>query len=132
MSNKEFSFGQVTFAKTHNEEFYKTLRKRVLDHFKTTGESRHANTKMVLKTIALCAIYFVPFGFLFTVESSFISMLLWILMGFGMAGLGLSVMHDANHGAYSKREWINKYLGHIIIFLGGNDVTWRIQHGGHK
>jgi linoleoyl-CoA desaturase len=128
MSNKDFSFGQVTFAKTHNEEFYKTLRKRVLDHFKSSGKSRHANANMVFKTITMCALYFVPFAFLFVVESTWISMLLWITMGVGMAGCGLSVMHDANHGAYSKRQWINKYLGHIIIFLGGNDTTWRIQH----
>ena len=31
----------------------------------------------------------------------------WILMGLGMAGIGMSVMHDANHGSYSKKKSIN-------------------------
>lgn len=76
----------------------------------------------------MCSIYFIPFVGLFLIENTLLSMLMWIIMGIGMAGIGLSVMHDANHGAYSKREWINKSLGYIIIFLGGNDVNWRIQH----
>ena len=33
----------------------------------------------------------------------------WAFMGFGMAGIGLSVMHDGNHNAYSKNSLINKY-----------------------
>ena len=32
----------------------------------------------------------------------------WTFMGFGMAGIGLSVMHDGNHNAYSKNPLINK------------------------
>jgi linoleoyl-CoA desaturase len=61
-------------------------------------------------------------------ENPWFIMGLWITMGFGMAGLGLSVMHDANHGAYSSKEKVNKFVGYILFFLGGSDVNWRIQH----
>ena len=128
MTKKDLTLPKVTFSKTHNDEFYKTLRKRVLEHFKTSGQSRFANSSMVLKTIAMCSMYFIPFALLFVVENIWITIGLWALMGLGMAGLGLSVMHDANHGAYSKKNWVNKLLGSVIIFLGGNDVNWRIQH----
>jgi len=50
------------------------------------------------------------------------------LMGFGMAGIGLSIMHDANHGAYSKNQTVNKIFGYCLNIVGGFDVNWRIQH----
>jgi len=53
---------------------------------------------------------------------------LWILMGIGMTGIGCSIMHDSNHDSYSANKGLNKYLGKIIIFVGGYDVTWRLQH----
>ena len=37
-----------------------------------------------------------------------------------MAGIGMSVMHDANHGAYSKNKNINNFFGFFITFLGGS------------
>jgi linoleoyl-CoA desaturase len=119
----------VTFAKTHNEEFHKVLRKRVGDYFKTKNISRHANAAMVFKTIAMLAFYLTPLCFLLTIEmSTWMVLLMWTIMGFGMAGVGLSVMHDANHGAYSKNEKVNKIIGSVIMILGGNDVNWKIQH----
>lgn len=84
---------------------------------------------MVLKTIFMIALYLVPFILILTVFSNpWIVLGMWMLMGFGMAGVGLSIMHDANHGAYSKREWVNKSLGYLINAVGGSDVNWRIQH----
>jgi len=53
---------------------------------------------------------------------------MWSLMGFGMAGIGLSIMHDANHGAYSKNQTVNKIFGYCLNIVGGFDVNWRIQH----
>jgi linoleoyl-CoA desaturase len=53
---------------------------------------------------------------------------MWLVMGFGMAGIGLAVMHDANHGVYSKNKRINRLLGYSLDLVGGNSSNWRIQH----
>jgi len=53
---------------------------------------------------------------------------MWTLMGFGMSGIGLSVMHDANHGAYSANQTVNRMVSLVINFIGGYHVNWRIQH----
>jgi len=53
---------------------------------------------------------------------------LWVLMGLGMAGIGLSIMHDANHGAYSKNPTVNRMMGYLILLVGGDDNNWKIQH----
>jgi linoleoyl-CoA desaturase len=49
-------------------------------------------------------------------------------MGFGMAGIGLAIMHDANHGSYSKNAKVNKIMGYLINFVGGSATNWKIQH----
>lgn len=122
-------FSQVKFTKTHNEDFYKVLRKRVNQYFKENNVSRFANANMVVKTVFMISLYFVPFVLLLTVvESTWLTMLMWILMGFGMSGIGLSIMHDANHNAYSKNLFVNKWLGRLINIVGGSDINWRIQH----
>jgi linoleoyl-CoA desaturase len=119
----------ITFSKNHNVEFYKTLQHRVREYFKENNKSRYADLNMVLKTIFMISLYIVPFLLLIlSIENVGWIFLMWVLMGFGMAGIGLSVMHDANHGAYSKNKGVNKMLGFVINLLGGNDVNWRIQH----
>ena len=43
--------------------------------------------------------------------------------GVGMAGVGLSVMHDANHGAYSKSPLVNNIIGKVLVLLGETTRT---------
>ena len=45
-----------------------------------------------------------------------------------MAGVGMSVMHDGNHNAYSKNMTVNKWIGYFLNIVGGYDLNWRIQH----
>ena len=54
--------------------------------------------------------------------------LMWVIMAGGMSGIGLSIMHDANHGSYSKNKTVNQVLSYLINFVGGNVANWRIQH----
>ena len=119
----------VKFAKDHNEVFYKVLQKRVNDYFKNSNIARHGNVQMFFKSIVMISLYVVPyFLMLMYFQNAFMIFLMWIMMGIGMAGIGLSIMHDANHGAYSKNQTVNKVVGYIITLVGGHDVNWRIQH----
>lgn len=123
------SLQKITFSGSRNQDFYKELRARVNTYFRENDISRYANTNMIFKTIFMLLLYLVPFVLMMTLfESTWAVMLMWILMGFGLAGIGLSIMHDANHSAYSRHSWVNKWLGHLMLLLGGSDVNWRIQH----
>ena len=122
-------YAPIQFSKEHNSEFYKTLRSRVNSYFKDNNISKTANAAMVFKTIALLALFLTPYGFLYMQELPLFAYYgLWVVMGFGMAGVGLSVMHDANHGAYSRKEWVNVLVSNVMILLGGSARNWRIQH----
>jgi linoleoyl-CoA desaturase len=37
-------------------------------------------------------------------------------------------MHDGNHGAYSNKSWVNKFMGGSIYILAGNVYNWQVQH----
>ena len=53
---------------------------------------------------------------------------MWLIMGVGVAGVGLSVMHDANHGSYTSSTKLNGIIGNAIALIGGHSTNWKIQH----
>ena len=120
----------IKFNIKSRPEFFKELHKRVNQHFKDNNISKHANFRMVFKTIFMICLYFVPFILMLTgvVSSLWPVLFMWVLMGFGMSGIGLSVMHDSIHGAYSKNKRVNATLGYLISFIGGFKENWRLQH----
>lgn len=123
------STATIRFAKGAGGDFYHTLRARVSAYFEENNISRHANFQMVVKTVFMTSLYFVPFIISLTiVESQAVFFALWLLMGIGMAGIGLSVMHDANHGAYSGNKTVNTLLGYLLNVVGGCAAYWKVQH----
>jgi linoleoyl-CoA desaturase len=85
---------------------------------------------MVIKTIFMLALFFVPLAFLSSgmISSTWAVFALYICSGLGMAGVGMGVMHDAIHGSYSKNPRINRFLGYIMNLIGANANVWKIQH----
>jgi linoleoyl-CoA desaturase len=120
----------LKYSQKKDREFAATLNKRVRSYFKENNISRHANFNMKIKTVFMISLYFIPMGFLLSgsIQSVGLVGLMYLIMGLGTAGIGLSIMHDANHGAYSKNQNVNRILGKIIIFIGGFASTWKIQH----
>lgn len=121
--------GQVKFVDKDKSLFFATVKKRVDEYFKENNLSKNANTTMVIKTVVLLSSYFFPFLLIVTLQPPFlVGTLLWLLMGFGLAGIGMSIMHDANHGAYSQNKFINKMMGHTLNLVGGSVFNWKLQH----
>lgn len=84
---------------------------------------------MVIKTILLLSGYLGSFAILLVTKPIIgYALLLWSFMGFCLAGIGMSIMHDANHGAYSKNKNVNYWLGHTLNLLGGSVFNWKLQH----
>lgn len=84
---------------------------------------------MLIKTLVLVMLYLAPFIALLTLKMDlWVAILLVITMGIGEAGIGMSVMHDAAHGAFSDKEWVNTLLASTMYLLGSNTINWKIQH----
>ncbi|MFY0625939.1 MAG: acyl-CoA desaturase [Reichenbachiella sp.] len=120
----------IRYNREEGVEFVSALRKRVNDHFVDNKISKFGNLNMVLKSIFIISLYFVPFVVIISgvVSSFWMLMLLWGVMGFGMCGIGVSIIHDANHGSFSKYNMVNKVMGYMLNVVGAYHVTWKIQH----
>lgn len=120
----------IKFNQKAQPEFQKELRQRVNRYFKENNISKYANAEMKFKTAFMIALYFGPFVLMLTgVVNSAIGVLsMWFIMGLGVSGIGLAIMHDANHGAYSSDKRVNKVVGYILNFMGGFPANWRMQH----
>jgi len=124
-------YTQIHFDRKLNIAFKKKLNHRVNQYFLDTNSSKKANAKMLVKTIFMIALFLVPYALLYveTFSSSmFLFLGLWALMGLGKAGIGMNVMHDANHGAFSSNPKINRILGTSMDIIGGNTTVWKLQH----
>lgn len=85
---------------------------------------------MAFKSAVMFALYLTPYFLLVTnaFSNGWIQLALCILMGIGMSGIGLSIMHDANHGSYSKNPKINDMMSFSMAFIGGSSLNWQLQH----
>jgi len=119
----------LRFTNNEQAEFFSTLRKRVDTYFRDNKISPYANAQMIIKSIVLLSAYFVPFFFIVFVPLPFwLLVTMWSVMGFALAGVGMSVMHDANHGSYSSNKTINAIMGYTLNVLGGAVFNWKLQH----
>ena len=120
----------IKFPKSNTDDFINNLRSRVAEYMEKNNISRYGNYAMVLKSVIILSMYLVPYFVILTggISNPASVLGLWVIMGFGSAGIGLSIMHDANHGSYSRNPKVNKYLGYLLNFIGGSAVNWRIQH----
>jgi linoleoyl-CoA desaturase len=102
----------------------------VNEYFKRHNIAKHGNREMTIKSIVMFLLYATPYAMIIsnTVVAGWGLLALVVVMGFGLAGIGLSVMHDANHGAYSGKQWVNAMIGYSLNFVGASSFNWKVQH----
>lgn len=105
----------VRFSRKDPQAFFKTLNARINDYFKENNIKKTGNWKLYLKTIVMFSLFLTPYFLILTIDmNQWLQLLLTIVIGIGMAGVGMNVMHDGNHGSYSSKEWLNKIMGASI------------------
>ncbi len=122
---------KAVFQRGTAGEFTTEVKARVAAYFADAGLSDKANLSMIVKTVVILAVTFGAYGLLYTGWFSPLGMLgLAVVMGIGWAGIGFCIGHDAIHGAYSNRNWVNRTLGCVFELLGANCYMWRLTHNG--
>jgi linoleoyl-CoA desaturase len=105
------------------------LNQAVDAYFERTGLERTGEGKMVLKSCIIFTWAALSYGFLLLWASTWWQAgLLCVSLGLALAGVGFSVMHDGNHGSYSRRRWLGKLAGGAIDLLGGSAYVWIQKH----
>lgn len=120
---------RVSFKGKSDKNFATDVKKEVNRYFEENNISKHADYRMVLKTVVMLTVYFGAYALIISGAFSWPVMLfLCVVMGVGMAGIGFSVSHDALHGAYSSNKTVNKLIGYTFDLLGANGYIWKITH----
>lgn len=122
---------QIKFVshESWQKQFSAAVRQNVNQYFTDNGISTKGNFTLFTQTAANLSFYLVPFILLLLIPmSAWIALPLVILMGIGMAGIGMCVMHDAVHGSYSTKDWVNKLMSGTMYLLGSNVFNWKVQH----
>lgn len=121
---------KIKFSAQNKPEFIIELREKVAHYFEINNISKYGNINLVLKSVFMFLVYLVPYFLMLSgVISSFAGVLIcWIIIGVGKAGVGMAIMHDANHRTYSKNQTTNKWLAKSLYMLGGFPANWQHQH----
>jgi len=110
-------------------EYYIELRNRVEKYFINKDIKHTGNWKMYLKTFLILVLF----------ASSYVSLVFFsntltmaIVSAFFLAQafilIGFNIMHDGNHGSYSKNKTINKIMGYTLDLIGGSHMLWKQKH----
>jgi len=119
---------KVTFSKG-NAVFYNDLKNSVEEYFVQSGINKTGNWKLYLKSATLVPIALAIYiGLLAFPVSTIAGILLTSVLGFVIASIGFNVMHDACHGSYSSKKWVNNVLGYSLNAMGGNAFIWKFKH----
>jgi len=119
---------KVTYD-NRNNLFYQSLKRAVDQYFELKKINKTGDWRLYSKTIILIgsavAIYCC---LIFLQLSAMPALLLAGLLGYTMACIGFSVMHDANHGSYSTKQWLNDGLGLSMNAMGASAFFWKQKH----
>lgn len=110
--------------------FFDTLKSKVEDYFtKNNIKKKTGNYKLYTKTyVFLGLLLLLYFIILFLPAHPAIILTLFALEGLTLAGIGFNVMHDAAHGSYSAKPWVNDMMAHSLDMIGGSTYYWKTKH----
>ncbi|HRH67857.1 MAG TPA: fatty acid desaturase, partial [Bacteroidia bacterium] len=119
---------KVTFN-NKNSVFYDSIKTKVDAYFKEKNLKRTGNIHLFLKALILIPVAIgIYYTLLFVQIPAIPSLLLCAVLGLTLASIGFNVMHDACHGSYSSKKWVNELMGLSLNFLGGNAFIWKMKH----
>ncbi len=87
----------------------------------------HVKTGAILGWFALSYALLLALGGI----SAWVAVGLTASVALATAGIGFSVMHDANHGAYAASPRANRAWGLALDFVGASSYVWRFKHNVH-
>lgn len=118
------------YSGTEQAEFSRTLKERVNGYFQTLDIDTSAGNSMIWKSLILFGTYvgiylLIMLGGISNLPTLFF---LWALLGLGQSFVGMSIMHDAVHDAYTKNRFAYYLLQIPIVAIGVEPKIWRIEH----
>lgn len=114
---------------TSNQALQQELKAAVDGYFARSGQGRGANAAMYRKAAILVVSWIFLQALLVSgVLPAIVAWPLCLLMGVVMAVTGFNIGHDAIHGAFSNKAWINALGARVFDLAGASSFTWSTAH----
>lgn len=119
------------FPTASSHPFPGAVRQAVDGYFAQAGISPYADWRLWTKAaLLLCGTVTTWVIVVFVPLPGAVALALAALLGGLVATVGMAVGHDALHGSFSPRPWVNRLVGHSFDLIGANSYIWRHTHNG--
>ncbi|MFM8387002.1 MAG: fatty acid desaturase family protein [Planctomycetia bacterium] len=119
----------VRFAPPQGSPFTVELKQEVTRYFEERGLSDKGGWRSWVRAVVMLGLVFGPWALVLAgVLTGWWALAACVVMGVGVAGVGFAVGHDAQHGAFSSRPWVNRVVGLSFDLMGASGYLWRFTH----
>jgi linoleoyl-CoA desaturase len=119
---------KITFNNSNNI-FFQSVKTSVDNYFTSKNLEKTGNWKLYLKTwIMIPAALGLYIYLLAGHYSAVVGIMAAFLLGLTLVCIAFNVMHDACHGSYSGKKWVNGIMEFTMNGLGSNAFIWKIKH----
>lgn len=119
---------KVTFNNTQRV-FYTSVKKSVEQYFVQNKLKQTGNWKLYYKAAILFPLSIGIYLFLLLATyTTIIGLMASFVLGLALVSIAFNVMHDACHGSFSSRKWVNELMGLTMNALGSSAFIWKIKH----
>jgi linoleoyl-CoA desaturase len=120
---------KIKFKPEPPDGFYNTLKQRVNNYFSENRISRFATTQVILKAMLFFGLFLSTYIMIISKPLPFgLFLLSWFFMGVFIIFAAMSIVHDAAHGAFSRRKWVNGLLLRFANLVGGDGYMYKYKH----
>lgn len=115
---------------TENENlFFSTLKSRVEGYFEAKDLPISGSNTTKTKAFLLILFFFIIYaGILYSGNTPFIHISLWIAFGIIHALIPINIGHDALHDALFESKVMNRIFSYSWNLIGTNEYVWKITH----
>ena len=112
-----------------DHSFFEAVKKEADNYFAANQLKKTGNASLYLKAFLFISLAVSIYVFLLLGSyGGMTGILLCVVFALSLAGIALNVMHDACHGSFSSRQWVNNIMGLTMNALGSNAFLWKIKH----
>jgi linoleoyl-CoA desaturase len=95
----------------------------------TSDEIRRARRRLHAKAVVIAALAASSYwGLVVANNGVLVRLACAVLLVVATVGVATGIMHDANHGAFSRSRRVNRVVGWSLDLLGGSSWLWRFKH----
>jgi len=112
--------------------FSDAVKRGVTEYLTSHNLKKSGNWELYAKAILFIPLAAVIYFYILIGDYALMTgILLYMALGATFSMVAVNVMHDACHGSFSEKRWINDLMGLTMNAIGSNAYLWKIRHTIH-